>query len=187
MYVVFWVGRASFRRRCPPRSETQTHFPYSRCHTMMCNTDFAVPDQGCRRGFGSGTTEGRVGGGGSEVPPRENFVKKTQNPAFWELLAHFWRSVQSSRVQYSVRLQLHGRSTSRSTTTSLEKGQSLMCIPVRGMHRWILIFLLRFCTFRRRTTLFEKWYGHGRTSRSGCYAPADLISEVAHSAGIMDS
>ena len=22
-----------------------------------------------------------------------------------------------------------------------------------------------------RTTLFEKWYGHGRTSRSGCYAP----------------
>ena len=53
---------------------------------------------------------------------RENFVKMTQNPAFWELLAHFWRSVQSSRVQYSVQLQMHGRSTS----TSLEKGQSLI-------------------------------------------------------------
>ena len=63
-----------------------------------------------------GAAEGRVGGGPGDLP-RENFVKRTQNPAFWELLAHFWRSVQSSRAQYSVRLQMHNRSTS----TSLEK------------------------------------------------------------------
>ena len=56
--------------------------------------------QGRRRGFGSGTTkgwwaEGRVGGG-SRGPPPENFVKKTQNPAFWELLAQC--AVESSTV-----------------------------------------------------------------------------------------
>ena len=26
-----------------------------------------------------------------------------------------------------------------------------------------------------RTALFEKWYGHGRTSRSGCYAPVKCV------------
>ena len=72
--------------------------------------------------------------GGPGDLPRENFVKKTQDPAFWELLAQC--AVESSTVD-SVRLRMHNRSTS----TSLEKGQSLMRIC-------ILIFLLRFCTFR---------------------------------------
>ena len=39
-----------------------------------------------------GAAEGRFGGGSGDLP-RENFVKKTQNPAFWELLAHFWHSL----------------------------------------------------------------------------------------------
>ena len=126
--------------------------------------------QGRRRGFRSGTTEGRCGRrsvrpkvgaaegrcgrrsvrpkavleGGRGDLPRENFVKRTQNPAFWKLLAHFWRRVQSSRVQYSVRLQMHNRSTS----TSLEKRSKSDAHTLYIMHRWILIFLLRFCTFR---------------------------------------
>ena len=71
-----------------------------------------------RRGFGSGTTEGRCGRrsvrpkavleGGPEDLPRENFVKKTQNPAFWELL-HTSGAV-CSRVEYSTQYD----STSRS-------------------------------------------------------------------------
>ena len=50
-----------------------------------------------------GAAEGRVGGG-SGGPPPGKFCKKTQNPAFWELLAHFTHTsgavcMQSSRVQ----------------------------------------------------------------------------------------
>ena len=63
---------------------------------------------GRRRGVGGvlevvrpkvGAAEGRVGGGGGGGAgdlPRENFVKKTQNPAFWELLAQC--AVESSTV-----------------------------------------------------------------------------------------
>ena len=47
-----------------------------------------------------GATEGR-GGVGSGGPAPGKFCKKTQNPAFWELLAHFWRS-SGSRVEYST-------------------------------------------------------------------------------------
>ena len=77
--------------------------------------------------------------------PREIFCKKTQNLAFWDCAC----SVQSSRVQYSVRLQMHGRSMS----TSLEKrsksdAHTIVVVNSTSMHRWILIFLLRFCTFR---------------------------------------
>ena len=48
-----------------------------------------------------GAAEGRVGGGPGDLP-RENVVKKTQNPAFWELLAPFWRTVLCSRVECST-------------------------------------------------------------------------------------
>ena len=91
----------------------------------------------CGRGVGGvsevvrpkvGAAEGRVGGGGPGDLPRENFVKRHKILRSGLLVAHFRprRSVQSSRVQYSVRLQMHNRSTS----TSLENGQSLMRIHV---------------------------------------------------------
>ena len=50
-----------------------------------------------------GAAEGCVGGG-CGGPPTGKFCKKTQNPVFWELLAHFTHTsgavyMQSSRVQ----------------------------------------------------------------------------------------
>ena len=113
-----------------------------------------------------GAAEGRVGGG-SRGPPPGKFCKKDTKSC---VLAHFWRSVHDCSVQSSrvdLRLQMHNRSTS----TSLEKGQSLMRILY---HAYASMdpdfFYYGFARFGR-TTLFEKWYGHGRTSRSGCYAP----------------
>ena len=80
-----------------------------------------------------GAAKGRVGGG-SEGPPPGKFCKKDTKSCVLgtpgTLLAQCTCNVQSSRVQYSVRLQMHNRSTSRST--SLEKGQSLMRICIDG-------------------------------------------------------
>ena len=72
--------------------------------------------------------EGRVGGGGAGDlrRPGENFVKKTQNPAFWELLAH---CAACSQVEYSTQYDCRCMADLR---TSLEKGQSLMRICIDG-------------------------------------------------------
>ena len=110
-----------------------------------------------------GAAEGRVGGGPPPPPPLGKFSKRhkiLRSGNFWHT-----SGAVCSRVQYSVRLQMHNRSTS----TSLEKGLMRIC-----KYRWILIFYYGFAR-SRRTTLFEKWRGHRRTSRSGCYDPVTLF------------
>ena len=74
-----------------------------------------------------------------------------------------------------AQIMMHGRSTS----TSLEKGQSLMRICAYMYASMDPDFFYYGFARSGRTTLFEKWYGHGRTSRSGCYTPA-LVKVPGH-------
>ena len=126
--------------QCVNYSKTYCSTRSNALHAMMNGSckDFIGMNirQGRRRGFGSGTTEGRRGrrpfwrGVRGRAPGK--FCKKDTKSCVLgtsgTLHTHFWRSVhavESSTVD-SVRLQMHNRST------SLEKGQSLMRICIDG-------------------------------------------------------